>query len=124
MARKKMKYENTWYVATVADHKRRMARPWRSSAKPFTHETNEKAEEYARWLAARDGIDLSAAQTANVEYGHCAAGSRPMAVAFMAETPDQARRNRYLTGKPATPVARIGLPNWDFVADEPVETAA
>ena len=104
-----------------------MARPWRSSAKPFTQDTNEKAEEYARWLAARDGIDLSAAQTANVEYGRCAAGSRPMAVAFMAETPDQAYRNRYLTRVPATPitpVARIELPNWDFVADEPVETIA
>ena len=123
MARK-MKYENTWYVATVANHKRQMARPWRSSAKPFTQDTNEKAEEYARWLAARDGIDLSAAPTAKVEYGNCAAGSRPMAVVFMAETPDQAYRNRYLTREPATPIARIELPNWSFVADEPVETVA
>ena len=32
------------------------------------------------------------------------------------------RMNRITT--PITLVARIELPNWDFVADEPVETVA
>lgn len=53
-----MKFESRWYLAERAAHARTLAKPMR----PTTNRDNasEKAMEYARWLLARDRIDLDA----------------------------------------------------------------
>lgn len=68
-----------------------------------TKEVEAKAVQYARWLAARDRIDLPAGAV-RVDWQACSAGMRPFAVVF---------------GKGAGHVA-ILLPHWSYVAPEAV----
>ncbi|MGH6892855.1 MAG: hypothetical protein ACREEP_11405, partial [Dongiaceae bacterium] len=117
------------YLADVRDHFR-MERYGDSRRKWLARQ----AETYARWLAARAGVDLSAANKAEVSWCPISwrtqrtqrAENRPVAVEFY----DERRWSPYGTPQRER-VARIEIPNWDHVSTvesdsdpEPADLAA
>lgn len=80
----------------------------RTAARACTSEADAKARQYAEWLAARDGVDLSGLFKATVIWLACAAGMRPRAVSF--------EFGGKLSG------LSVLLPHWSYVAPAVVET--
>lgn len=103
-----------------------------------TDETEEKkAQQYARWLAARDGIKIPTCGTIRLDWsgvysktrktgrGHAIYERRIRAVQWGHKEPvyntrKDGRRGAWAYDKWVVDF-EIGLPNWDWQPDEPVE---
>lgn len=94
----------------------------RRECAPTKDDLEATAIEYARWLANRDGIDISKANNKRVEYGYLGQGlrreRRAVAVIFFhgkARLVWNSKRRRYDEYTDVIDIARIEIPNWDFV---------
>jgi hypothetical protein len=95
-----------WHKRALASEKAAASRRKAMAPQYGNGIANEKAVEYAIWLARRDGVALPEILNGKVEWESCEAGMRPRFVLFLA--------------KDVEPV-RIELPHWSYVTPEAVE---
>lgn len=102
-----IKLKPGWYRRAIASERAADKRRVYMAPKARSCEANDRAIQYATWLASRDGIALPDDSKVKVLWESSPAGERPRFVVWSAPKSD--------------PVS-IALPHWDYVAPDIIET--